>query len=653
MVEALASGREAVRRHAWSEAVEALTQAERQEPLTADDLLLLASAAWWDGQVEEAHDALERAFDRYLEAGRRDRAAIVALRLCELGVRRTNFAVGQGWLARAERLLQEEPESVAHAWLAFVHAMLAIIARGDFRAGLEAADRSLELARRHDSPDVESLALTARGQALLRQGRWAEGLANLDEAAAAAVSGRLDPKNACDVYCNTIAACSDLGEYRRAGEWIDEADRWMQRRAIRGYRGECRVHRAGLKRLRGAWAEAEQEARDACQELERFRMLDAIGYAHYEIGEVRLARGDLAGAEEAFERAYAFGRPPQPGLAMLLLARGETEGAARSIENALAGVDGHEFQARDLLQRARLLPARVEIALASGDLATAGAAADELEEIAGRYDSEALRAAALAARGAVLVASGEGEAAAGMLERAWRAWQRLELPLETARARTLLARARLAVGDDATARLELRAAETTLDRLGAVRELTEVRRLLAGLDRARARSVTRTFMFTDIVTSTDFVRMLGDVAWKDLIAWHDRALREEIGHHRGHEVRHTGDGMFVTFEDAGDALRCAVAIQRRLAEHRRTHGFAPWVRIGLHAAQALPHGGDYAGQGVHVAARIGDLAEREQVLASRAALDAAGDHGVRTSHVRTVSLKGVAEPVEVHVVAWE
>ena len=166
-----------------------------------------------------------------------------------------------------KRLLAEEPESVAHAWLELILSVLQLVENGDLEGSLQLAEHSLQLARNFRSPDVESLALAVAGQALLRMGRWAEGLASLDEAAATAIAGPLDPKNACEVYCNTIVACSDLGDYRRAGQWIAEADRWMERREITGYRGVCRVYRAELKRMHGAWSEAEREARDACDEL--------------------------------------------------------------------------------------------------------------------------------------------------------------------------------------------------------------------------------------------------------------------------------------------------------------------------------------------------------------------------------------------------
>ncbi|MBA3739485.1 MAG: adenylate/guanylate cyclase domain-containing protein [Actinobacteria bacterium] len=160
----------------------------------------------------------------------------------------------------------------------------------------------------------------------------------------------------------------------------------------------------------------------------------------------------------------------------------------------------------------------------------------------------------------------------------------------------------------------------------------------------------RTFMFTDIVGSTALVEAIGDEAWHDLLHWHDEALRRCFAENTGEEVDHAGDGFFVAFPDARAALGCAAAIQRRLAEHRRDHGFAPRVRIGLHAAEATRVGEDYVGAGVHAAARIGALADGGEVLVSVETL--AGIDDVTFGDPRETTLKGFAKPVQVVAVDW-
>ncbi len=158
-------------------------------------------------------------------------------------------------------------------------------------------------------------------------------------------------------------------------------------------------------------------------------------------------------------------------------------------------------------------------------------------------------------------------------------------------------------------------------------------------------------MFTDIAGSTQLVEAMGDEAWEHLLRWHDATLRALFEAHGGEEIKQVGDGFFVGFRDAGQALACAVAAQRALAEHRRAHGFAPQVRIGLHAAEAGRRGRDYGGKGVHEAARIAALAGGGQILASRRTIEAAGE-GVEAGEPRPVTLKGIAEPVEVAELRW-
>jgi Adenylate cyclase, family 3 (some proteins contain HAMP domain) len=158
-------------------------------------------------------------------------------------------------------------------------------------------------------------------------------------------------------------------------------------------------------------------------------------------------------------------------------------------------------------------------------------------------------------------------------------------------------------------------------------------------------------MFTDIVESTQLVEMLGDAQWESLLAWHDRTLRECIEARAGEEVKHEGDGFFIAFAEADSALECACSIQRSLRDHRRDHGFAPRVRIGIHATEATDRGGDYGGRGVHTTARIAAAAGAEEIIVSREALEAARD-GFRAIDERQLELKGLAEPVTVATVDW-
>lgn len=163
------------------------------------------------------------------------------------------------------------------------------------------------------------------------------------------------------------------------------------------------------------------------------------------------------------------------------------------------------------------------------------------------------------------------------------------------------------------------------------------------------RRVEKTFMFTDIERSTNLVEALGDEVWQGVLRWHDEALRVLFAEHKGEEVTSTGDGFFVGFDSPDEALACAVAIQRRLAEHRRANGFAPKVRIGVHASGATQTGKNFSGKGVHEAARIAALAEGNEIASS---LATAADGRFPVSEPRTVTLRGTSEPIEIVVVGW-
>jgi class 3 adenylate cyclase len=162
------------------------------------------------------------------------------------------------------------------------------------------------------------------------------------------------------------------------------------------------------------------------------------------------------------------------------------------------------------------------------------------------------------------------------------------------------------------------------------------------------RRVIKTFMFTDIVGSTTLVVALGDEAWETMLGWHNTALREVFTAHGGEEISTTGDGFFVSFESPDLAVAAAIAIQRRLAEHRTTQGFAPQVRIGLHASDATQVGGDFHGKGVHEAARIAALGGGGDIVASVVTVGRSD----RTSDLRSAELKGLSAPIEVVNVDW-
>jgi tetratricopeptide (TPR) repeat protein len=456
----LRAGLQAYERSDWHEAFEALSAAEAAGSLSPQDLERLADAAWWIGKSEECLKMRERVYALYLATGDTQRAAAVAIAVAEDYFHKLARSVAHGWLQRAERHLEGLPESKQHGWMARSKAMLALDEDKDFDRAWALAGTALEIGRRQADRDLQMLALQDRGRMLVSQGRLSEGMAAIDEAMAASTNGQLGARTTGRIYCNMMSTCERLADYRRAREWNEAARQWCEPHGDSGYPGICRVHRAELLRLNGSWPEAEAEARRASVELDGF-LSDAAAEAYYQLGELRRLMGDLSAADGLFRRAHELGRDPVPGLALLRHAQGRTESARALLERALSEPSLTQ------LDRAKLLPAQVEVAIEAEAMDVARKAAEELTSIAETYRSPALIARAAYARGLVELSDGHAAPASGSLRRAWRLSKECELPYEAARARVSLARAYRACGNSDDAELELQAAVISFERLGA------------------------------------------------------------------------------------------------------------------------------------------------------------------------------------------
>jgi class 3 adenylate cyclase len=298
----------------------------------------------------------------------------------------------------------------------------------------------------------------------------------------------------------------------------------------------------------------------------------------------------------------------------------------------------------------------VQVFLQAGAIDDAEAAAAELEAAAATFGTIALRAEAMAAVGAVRRARGGTRAAIVPLSEAVSLWQSIECPFEAAVTRLELAAAYAAISDHDGTRLELTSARTAFERVGARLAARMATAQLASLDAAiggpsAPHRETRAFVFTDIVRSTALIEAIGDAAWVDVARWHDQALRASFARFGGDEVDHAGDGFFVAFPSAESALACAIDIQRRLADHRRTHGFAPRVRIGLHIAPVERVEAGFRGIGVHEASRICAEANGDEIVASRAFVDAL-PAAPPTANVRRVTPRGLSDPVDLVTIEW-
>ena len=464
----LRRGREAYASRAWLDAYTALSEADRISPLEAADLDLLATSASLVGRLDEYLTLLERAHLAHLAEGDNLAAARSA------GWLGMTLAIGgeigpaSGWFGRAQRLVEREGQDcVERGWL-----LLPVVFQretaGDFSGADEAAAQAIEIAERFGDADLVAIALHAQGIARIGQGSIDDGLKLMDEAMAGVTADLVSPIVAGVVYCGVIAGCEEAFEPRRAQEWTNALTRWCERQPqLVSFTGRCLAHRAGLLQLHGEWRDALEQAKLARERCEEAMNRAATGQALYQQGELHRLQGDFGLAETAYRDGSRFGREPQPGLALLRLAQGDTEAAA-------GNEPARRRRAREPFQRAGVLPAHVEIMVAIGDHDEARRAANELAEIATIGKRPMLAALASWALGQVELAEGDPEAALKALRQACRVWQELDAPYEVARARALVGLACRRLGDEESAELELASAREVFQRLAAAPDLARL-----------------------------------------------------------------------------------------------------------------------------------------------------------------------------------
>ena len=345
ILDSLDDARAAATRQAWRAAYSAYVGADAGA-LTASDLENFGEAAWWSGKIDEAIRHREKSFAAYTSDGDARSAARLALTLAWDYEGKGSFAVSHGWFANAERLLDDVDEAPEHAHLLLTKALGAMM-QGELEAAVAMFDEAYELAKRVGDRDGQMLSLSGKGRVLISAGQIDKGLALLDEASASALCGDISAHSAGLVYCITISSCQDVGDYRRAAEWTEAANRWCDTLDVTGFPGACRVHRAEAMRLRGDWSAAEAQALTACEELKDFdQMIPAAGW--YEIGEIRRRRGDLVrsrGRLSHLERARtratarALARPARRGQGRRRARRSQAlaRGSARTPASGSAG----------------------------------------------------------------------------------------------------------------------------------------------------------------------------------------------------------------------------------------------------------------------------------------------------------------------------
>jgi tetratricopeptide (TPR) repeat protein len=448
-------------------------EAEAGGRLAPAELALLGEVAYPAGHLDVAIEAWERAHAGYLQSGDLVAAAGAGVRVAmHLIFDTALMAPVRGWLARAERLLEGLGATPAHAWLAVVRAYERMLT-GDLAAARQWARRAIEVGSKCD-PAACAVARVAQARLLILHGDVQHGLALLEQAGVATVSGDLDPLSTGIVYCELVCALQGLAQYDVAEEWTEAMERWCETNAIGSLHGRCRVHRAEILRLRGSCNEAEAQALVACEELRPYLRRE-LGWPLNELGRIRLHKGDITGAEEALLAAHRAGWDPQPSLALVRMAQGDVATAAASIRDAVERplrVPSRERPPNTDLQRAPLLEAQVEIEIAAGDIGAAQSAAADLELIAARFESKALVASAALARGRVRLAEGDAAGAEQSLSEALGLWNEVGAPYEAALTRICLAEAHAATGNEHRAGLERQTARTILEGIEAAPSVT-------------------------------------------------------------------------------------------------------------------------------------------------------------------------------------
>jgi LuxR family maltose regulon positive regulatory protein len=429
--------------------------------------------------------ARERAYRLYRERGDGPSAARVAAWLAADCLEfRGEAAVANGWLQRAHRLLDDLEPGPDHGWLAVHEASMLL--DGDTAAARRLARGAVELGRRFGVPELEMVGLGLEGQALVSEGNLREGMRRLDEATAAALAGEARIL-VCVAWacCYLIAACEEVRDYDRAGQWCGRVGEFCERHGIAVVLGVCRAKYAGVLTWQGRWEEAERELRSAAEGLEASRPA-MVGDALARLGELRRRQGRLEEAEELFARCEGYPRALL-GRAALALDRGLPVDAAELADRFL-----RRFPDPTRLERCAGLEVAVRARAQLEDPDRAGEAMEELREIASRLQTRPLQAAVLAAEGTVAVARADYDDARRSFEDALDLLASSGAPFEIARVRLDLAAALGALERHRAARREIEAALACFNELGASGEAARAQAMLRRLPGARTATPTGT-----------------------------------------------------------------------------------------------------------------------------------------------------------------
>jgi DNA-binding CsgD family transcriptional regulator len=454
----LVDGRRALEAADWEVARAAFEEVVTVDEPSADALDGYGFALWALGELDQGLTWRQRAFEGYVRDGDCDRAARVAVWISRQYLISGRSSAASGWLARAERVLEEAPACAGQGWVVVEQARRS----ASVEDCADGARRAIELARAHGDDDLEVFALSVLGRAEVAGGRVEEGSRKLEEAMTAASGGRVRNVHTLgEAYCNLIIACTSAGDWERAAEWCRSVDAFAESRGLTVLFGACRTVHADVLVARGQWSDAEAALEDALDAHRRAYpamatpTLSALALLRIRQGRLAEAEQLLAGRDEHGASLHA--------LAELRLAEGEPRTAAALLERGLSATHG------DVTAEARLLASLVDALLAAGDLQGAQAAATRLDRLGdGAWVGRLVQAQAALAAGRVALADARPVDALEHARAALELFGALEMPYEAADARLVLARV---LADDVPelAREEARAAFASFKQLGAAR----------------------------------------------------------------------------------------------------------------------------------------------------------------------------------------
>jgi LuxR family transcriptional regulator, maltose regulon positive regulatory protein len=499
-VDHLTAGHAALNAGDWQQAQHAF---ERQLAIaeTPEALEGLGLAAWWLNLPEVVFDARERAFLAYRHRGDQRSAARIAVWLAwDSAAFRGEEGVAKGWLQRARRLLEDQPDSPEHAFAAARAAVFALLDDSDPDAAETLAAETIRIGQTIGAIDYEMVGRALHGFALITTGRVRDGLRELDEVSAAILAGELTDRLLIGLAgCYLIGACDRARDHGRAVQWCDRIKEHSRKWGLKQLFAVCRTQYASVCMWRGSWDEAERELTSACDELAICRPgMTADGRAR--LGELRRRQGRLDEATSLFDRCGAH-PVASVGRAALALDRGDRQGAADLVERHL-----RRLPATNRMERAAALELliRAETREHGHPLDRAREALNELRGIAVGAGTLPLLASASLGAGLIASASGELDAARRDLEDAVDRFDESGAPFEASCARIDLAAVIERLG-----RTDAAAAEVD-------RALAELTRLDARLEMASAQTVRDRLSHSRPAASTMAPRDVGGLTAREI-----------------------------------------------------------------------------------------------------------------------------------------